>query len=262
MSFIAKYGSVLFSLAGILCFVALGHFKVGKYPEPLPQAENKKREIIEVLGIWGINFTGMWLFWWLAMSPDKDIPSFRISSEISIHFYSLLVLATTIGVEVLWRKRDAKELGLKGISERWFHPTMMGLVLVGIWSAVALTTGTSQEYSYQYFIYFLFTPAFLEEWESRSVYQTKMERVFGVKKAWIFAGILFGLLHIPTDFYGAQWISVGEDIGFALLNLFQQISLGWIFGLIFTKTRSIWPAVIIHYLYDFLPNLIVSLGIM
>ncbi len=30
-----------------------------------------------------------------------------------------------IGFEVLWRKRDTKELGLKGISEGWFHPTMM-----------------------------------------------------------------------------------------------------------------------------------------
>lgn len=97
----------------------------------------------------------------------------------------------------------------------------------------------------------LYQPAFIEEFLFRVIVQGKLERALGPNRAWFYSGILFGLSHVPADFFGPQFHAHGADYlnsGFLLLS---QIVSGWIFGIIYSKTRSILPGMAAHFLTDF-----------
>ena len=96
----------------------------------------------------------------------------------------------------------------------------------------------------------VYQPAFTEEFLFRVILQGKLERALGQNKAWFYSGILFGLIHVPVDFFGPQWYSHGESFLAAFILLFGQITAGWIFGLIYSKTRSIFPGMLAHFMTD------------
>jgi hypothetical protein len=82
----------------------------------------------------------------------------------------------------------------------------------------------------------------------------------GSNRAWIIGGILFGLLHIPNDFFGFFWFNTfNQNFFIALGGLLVQIGTGWMFAITFIKTRSVIPCVIGHYLVDFLPAILAML---
>ena len=96
----------------------------------------------------------------------------------------------------------------------------------------------------------IYQPAFIEEFFFRVILQGKLERVVGPKRAWVWSGLLFGLAHAPVDFFGQQFYANGESYVNATLLLITQIIAGWIFGLIYAKTRSIYPGVLAHFMTD------------
>ncbi len=67
----------------------------------------------------------------------------------------------------------------------------------------------------------------------------------GQNKAWIYGGILFGLAHLFFDYSVA-----GLDLVSGIVMLIGQVIAGWIFGIIYMKTRSLWPGMFIHYITD------------
>ncbi|MHA2140766.1 MAG: CPBP family glutamic-type intramembrane protease, partial [Candidatus Thorarchaeota archaeon] len=69
---------------------------------------------------------------------------------------------------------------------------------------------------------------------------------------WFYGGIIFGLAHIPANFLAPMWGTGTVDIVAALLMLGVQIVNGWWYGIAFTKTRSLLPGIIIHYIADFM----------
>lgn len=93
---------------------------------------------------------------------------------------------------------------------------------------------------------------FLEEFLFRGVIQSKLERALGQNKGWFYAGIVFGLIHIPTNFFGPLWEAGDASIIAGLLLLVGQIMNGWWYGIAYTKTRSLIPCIIMHYMADFL----------
>ena len=96
-----------------------------------------------------------------------------------------------------------------------------------------------------------YQPAFIEEFFFRVILQGKLERALGQNRAWFYSGILFGLIHAPADFFGPQFYSHGSDYLNASLLLLTQIISGWIFGIIYSKTRSILPGMLAHFMTDF-----------
>lgn len=72
----------------------------------------------------------------------------------------------------------------------------------------------------------------------------------GPSRAWFWSGLLFGLAHAPTDFFGPQFYAMGESYLNASFQLLSQIISGWIFGLIYAKTRSIFPGMVAHFFTD------------
>jgi membrane protease YdiL (CAAX protease family) len=106
----------------------------------------------------------------------------------------------------------------------------------------------------------IITPSISEEIISRSLLTSKLERSLGIRKAWIIGGLLFGLLHIPNDFFGYFWFhTYNQNILIAIGGLLVQIGSGWMFSITYIKTRSIIPCIVGHFLVDFLPAILAFL---
>jgi membrane protease YdiL (CAAX protease family) len=96
----------------------------------------------------------------------------------------------------------------------------------------------------------LYQPAITEEFLFRGVIQGKLERALGQNKAWFYSGILFGLMHASLNFFGRQWYLHGESALNAVVLLLVQTIAGWSFGIMYMKSRSLWPSTIAHFLTD------------
>jgi membrane protease YdiL (CAAX protease family) len=94
-------------------------------------------------------------------------------------------------------------------------------------------------------LFAVWQPAFIEEFFFRGIIQGRLERVIGQNKAWIYGGILFGLIHLPFNY-----IVGGMDLVTGLFMFVGQVISGWIFGILYMKTRSIWPGVLVHFITD------------
>jgi membrane protease YdiL (CAAX protease family) len=82
------------------------------------------------------------------------------------------------------------------------------------------------------------------------VIQGKLERALGQNKAWFYSGILFGLIHASVNFLGQQWYRHGECAINAVILLLLQTVAGWVFGIIYMKSRSLLPSFLAHYFAD------------
>jgi len=98
----------------------------------------------------------------------------------------------------------------------------------------------------------LYNNAFIEEFYFRGVIQAMLERAVGQMRALLWSGILYGAVHIMLD------ISVLLETGvlFVLFALLLQTMAGWLLGMIFMKTRSLWPGISCHYLVNWLPSIL------
>jgi len=102
----------------------------------------------------------------------------------------------------------------------------------------------------------IYAVVFLEEFLYRSVIQSKLERAIGQNKGWFYAGIVFGLIHIPANFFAPFWQTGDPNIIAGLLLLGGQILNGWWYGIAYIKTRSLVPCIAMHYMADFLANIL------
>jgi membrane protease YdiL (CAAX protease family) len=152
-------------------------------------------------------------------------------------------------------------LGLTFTNKSWEATTFA--VLFGLGSGcMAYFTGQSnisiQVLPLGALLLLFYNNAFLEELYHRGVIQSLLERAAGQHKAILWGGILFGLTHIALDMT-ALLDSGGLMAVFSALLL--QTMAGWMFGIIYMKTRSLWPGVLCHYLANWLPSiLVVGLG--
>jgi len=107
----------------------------------------------------------------------------------------------------------------------------------------------------------LYETCFFEEFFFRGIILSKFERAMGQKKALLWSSIIFGLLHIFTDFIFP--IMLGGDVTQVIfLGSFMmvlQILSGLNFGIIYIKTRNLFVGIIIHYLNNYLAGIIASI---
>jgi len=75
----------------------------------------------------------------------------------------------------------------------------------------------------------------------------------------VIGGLLYGLIHVPTDFFGTLWITSGGSLSIAFTLFVNQCAYGWLLGILFIKTRSLIPTIVCHYLTNYLPFMIVRL---
>ncbi len=250
-------GLVLSQLAGGLLlslFLLLIYRKVGPFPNPLPTAENSKREYMEIGIVYVISFI------LIALDLLIYIPSLHITENHSLSIHFFLILAIPFILEVGIHRRKVSDLGLISHAQKAWHPA---IVLIGfsiLWGILSvLISFPVNGLTPLALILGLLTPVFIEEWQFRSFYQTKLERALDQKKACFWSGILFGVFHIPLDFFGSIWILGDRDPIFSSITLIFQIVSGWLMGVVFIKTRSIWPGVIAHFFFNYMAIIIMML---
>jgi len=201
---------------GLVAFLLL-HFVIGKYPDPLPLSKNRRREILETLVIWAVMVvaTTALIFW---VPPDQlaaPTPRF-VATALLVLFvpYPLLPVLFVLRVN----KWTAKDLGFAMPRSR--SVTIFAIVFFAIGGIVP----------------FIISSGF--------------EPITAPHLLLALSGILFGLAHFSSNFFGPLWYSKGENITGALLLLMQQTIFGWVFGVIYAKTRSLLPTMVGHYLLD------------
>jgi len=246
--------SILLAVAWVL------HAKIGKYPEPLPSSENSKREIWEVVFLWAVHFAIMSIFAYLVISVGIfGYPSDPYSSE-SFIVWAVVNTVPGLAIPLLfvllvnnWNARD--DLGLTTKIQQkqvWIYVILVQVILI-MGSLIFVRPKPAPVF---FLIMSLYTPAFLEEFLYRGVLQSKLERAIGQNKGWFYGGIVFGLAHIPSNFFAPLLLAGDPNIVAGMLLLGGQIVNGWWLGITYTKTRSLMPCIIIHYMADYLVNIL------
>ena len=225
--------------------VLLLHFKLAPYPDPLPPSENPWREFLEALMFWAIQVVFVLLF--MYMVPPGALN--RVTPRLALS-RSLLGMIPEVAIPVLFvvlvKRWTLKDLGFSWPKAPYV--ALFGLILFGVGGGVLpLMGGGFLPMPLWMVAYSLYQPAFFEELFFRGVLQGKLERAVGQNRAWILSGILFGLGHLSVNLIGPLW--TGSIPGAFLLLLKQTIS-GWIFGLIYMKTRSLLPSMVAHFVAD------------
>lgn len=99
------------------------------------------------------------------------------------------------------------------------------------------TSDTGGEYTWVYFLVSVvcscLLPAICEETAHRGMLLTGLKR-YGVGKAIIISGLLFGLIHLNIN------------------QFFYATIIGWLLGALTIMSNSIYPAMIVHFMNNFL----------
>ena len=109
--------------------------------------------------------------------------------------------------------------------------------------------GHPSNLSYGWFIFIIMLiPGIWEEVSFRGVISTLNLRKYSRTTVLIVVSLLFGLFHLINLLAGSSLVLTGVQIIYAAL-------LGFLFGYLFIKTKSLIPSIILHYLIDSLGQL-------
>ena len=219
------------------------HRWIGKYPEPHPQSSNRKRELLETLGLWVITVIALSFLIFTHSQDELTAPTGALRWEfflVTVGPYIVLPLLFVI----LVNRWNAKDLGfalpkLKSV-------TIFGIGIYALLGFLPIFIPDIEPIPAPDLYFALYSPMVAEEFFFRAIIQGKLERALGQNKAWFYSGILFGLSHITTNFFVREL-----DVVSGIFMLIGQISAGWVFGIIYMKTRSLLPSAVAHYLQDF-----------
>lgn len=244
----------LSSIVGLIALAAVFHKKLTPYPDLLEPSDSPKRELVEVGVLAGIYFVSISVFIHVAFVQGADYPAIPLG-PVSLSLHTILALILPVVVEVGFHRRGATDLGL-GRTWHW-QPGVAALLFGVLWGGIPAFFSQTDPISPVYLAYYLLTPAFVEEFVYRGVFQAKLERGFqDHTKAWVIGGLLFGLMHVPTDFFGPIWVRGGRNYVNSVVALVTQVLSGFIWGILYAKTRHLVPLIASHYLLDFLPGIL------
>jgi membrane protease YdiL (CAAX protease family) len=169
---------------------------------------------------------------------------FGDSFLIGIIFSTIITFLIPLIYVVYKNNWNIKDLGLTTRIQSWSVAviSILSYILLGIYS---FFRSEPMGVYWYYLLLLLYSNAFLEEFLFRAIVQSKLERSIGQRRAIIYQAVLFMLIHIPSNI--ARFTFDGNLVRF-FWNFGFQLLHGVIYGLVFMKTRSIWPGVICHYL--------------
>jgi len=250
-SFIIAVGSLVWLL----------HRHIGVYPIALPRSVNPSKNIRSVLVLWVIAVIfPILMMVWISPLLDRIVTNRVINQLVQAPFRSILYLLLPIFLETRQRGWSSLDLGLSFKNKSW--DVTIFAVVVGLASgSIAYFTGQSnisiQVLPLGELLLLFYNNAFLEEFYHRGVIQSLLERTVGQGKAVWCGGILFGLTHMAFDVFTLE-----ERSGILVIfsALFLQTLAGWLFGIIYIKTRSLWPGIACHYCANWLPSILVALA--
>lgn len=235
------------------------HRWIGAYPAPLPRSRDPRTEVGEALLLWlvavavstaRVHVITPWLGQALSDRTLREL--------VQVPLLSLPYLALPLWVAVRRNGWTARDLGLvRETRSRSVAVFAMAFGLLG--GAVPFLTGQAvmgyEPLPAGEFLLLVYTNAFLEEFYHRGVIQSKLERALGQGRAVLLGGVLFGLTHVAFD---VSRLAAGGGLVVLFAVLLQTIA-GWLFGIIYTKTRSLWPGMVCHYSLNWLSAILAGL---
>ena len=233
----------------VLAFVDVGRRWGGPYPPRLSPASDERREILEIAALFLLSIAstayGILVF--------RDVVAFNPVvlrlGERGLTFVFVLGAVTAVllpvTLELGVRGRSLRDLGVR-LPVNW-RPALLLVGMGVVLGAAPLAFGRPAPRSIFALLLALYAPVFEEEFLYRGVIQSKLERVVPQERAWIVAGVLFGLSHVPNDFFGPFWLTSGGDPLVAVLRLAEQTAAGLLYGLLYTKSRTLAAPILAHY---------------
>ena len=233
------------------------HRGIGKYPTPLPRSADRKGELWEIAILYGMAISISTLDT-LCFTPwlQKTVPNPTLQELVRLPvltlFYAILPLLLVV-------KRNGwawKDLGFT-LHTQSKEVSFFAVTVGAVTGLVAFLTGKSnmgfEAIAPGALILLIYNNAILEEFFYRGVLQAKLERGVGQMGAIVWGGILFGLKHLALDI--TTLFDSGGILAVFLALMLQTLS-GWLLGIIYMKTRSLWPGIVSHYLGNWLPSIL------
>lgn len=235
----------IFLIGVFIGSVILLHYRLSSYPTPLPKSGDSRREILETIAFWGIQVVYVMLF--IYMLPPSALTNVTPRLGLTRSMLGLIPeVLVPVSYVLLMKKWALKDLGFTKPGAP--SVIIFALILFGIGGGVLPLLDPSFEPLPVWLVaYSLYQPAFFEELFFRGVLQGKLERALGQNRAWILSGILFGLAHLSVNLFGPLW---SGSVVAAVFLFMKQVISGWIFGLIYMKTRSLLPGMVVHFFAD------------
>ncbi|MHA1192743.1 MAG: lysostaphin resistance A-like protein [Promethearchaeota archaeon] len=239
MDLIYLYGTlVLVGIQGVFLYYSN---KFEKNPTPLPRSAKPKIDLIET------GILTLIVIIHLTLDNFKLYQNFNM--YLSLGLNTIIFFLTPLLYTHYKDRWTFNDLGITSKVESWRFALL--------WFSLYVLIGSRNTFgvvvSWYQLLIFLYSNAFLEEFLFRAIIQSKLERALGQKKAIIYQGFIFMIIHIPVN---AVQLSLNGD----LFRFFSQFGLqllnGIIFGVIFLKTRNIWMSIICHYLNNWLGAII------
>lgn len=236
------------------------HEAGGANPEPLPKSKCPRREVIEALLLWAIvALTSTWMtiyfIPWLAESTKDEV----LQELIRLPVIAIVYIAIPL---VIVRLRDRWTSSELGLTLKVHSPTVawyaigIGLFIGGIAYATGKGNLSIEPIRWEVLLLLVFTNSFVEEFFHRGVILGKLERLAGQRQAILWGGILFGLTHVAYDL---SVLLTSQGVIAVVFALLAQMLAGWILGIIYIKTRSLWPGIVCHYLGNWLPSILIGI---
>ena len=225
---------------------------IGKFPEPLPHSEKPIKDIVEVLFLWTLNiiFLAVYIFYlgpfFYTLISNDIIPG--------VILFSLTSLLIPLLFVILVNKWRFKDFGIINKVESW-SVALFGFISYFLIAFFSYFLFQQTSIPLNYLIIFLYSNAFLEEFFHRSILQSKLERALGQRRSILYGGLLFGLIHMPANLFS---FLDHQDILLTIFSFSLQLIRGWTYGIIYTKTRNVFPGVLCHYVSNWLGSIILT----
>lgn len=104
--------------------------------------------------------------------------------------------------------------------------------------------------------FLVFAAFFGEEYGWRYYLQPLLQKRFGLRKGVLLLGIVWGLWHLPVDFF--YYTSPDKGLIMTASQLITCVSLAIFFAYAYSKTNNIWVPVLLHFLNNNLAPVITN----
>jgi membrane protease YdiL (CAAX protease family) len=233
----------------VLAFVDIGRRWGGPYPPRLSPASDERREILEVAALFllsvGSTSYGILVYRDVLAFNPVVVPFGGQGFTLVFVLGAVAAVIVPAALELGVRGRSIHDLGVRMPINR--RPAILLVGMGVVLGAAPLAFGFPEPQSTFTLLLALYTPVFEEEFLYRGVIQSKLERVLPQERAWVVAGVLFGLSHVPNDFFGPFWLASGGDPIIAALRLAEQTAAGLLYGLLYMKSRTLAAPILAHY---------------
>ena len=187
-----------------------------------------------------ITFAILWIVIYIVSLSTADNLSASIGIEKLITLPACILL-TAILVIWIYRNRHSEKYGLCApkvpASRLLFYIPLVIMASVNLWFGITMNLTILE--SILYILSMLFV-GFLEEMIFRGLLFQAMCKD-NVKTAIIVSSITFGIGHMVNLFNGS-----GADLFSNLLQVCYAIAAGFLFTILFYKTKSLWACIITH----------------